>query len=447
MENNIISHGPFIGDLTESHVKIWFRSHAAKKAGFVIRLFENGEEADFKEISVAEESDFIAVVKFRSLKSDTAYEAVLYLKKEILFTLSFKTKSKTKTDLHFAFGSCRYNHWHNPLLNDSLSGDQTFAEILKVHKKNDLDFMLFLGDQIYADPTYSLGISESFDDFSTRYKDAFDPPHFQKLLSEISSYMILDDHEIRDNWSKDMLETFSFFENREDIYRNGLKAYKLWQHSRNPDAGKEKLWYSFEQAGHPFFIMDIRTQRILNPKRHQRKTTLGNEQLGDLFEWLYATKEKPVRFIGSGVPFIPDYKKQEDKWCAFNEERGLILEFIRVEGIGKTVFLSGDTHIGMFSKMTCVEDENFEIVNLVSSPFYWPYRGMYISDFYEKRSLTYDQWTDKSRRHRGIFEYKYEAGNWLRENQFAEVRLDKNGAGEVRHFNMKTAKFEKWYKF
>ena len=447
MNKTIISHGPFIGDLTESQIKIWFRTNEEPQNNFVLRLYEKDTEVDFREITVSKEADFIGVVKFDLLKSDSQYEAVLFHKKEVLFKVSFKTKTSHKKNLHFIFGSCRYNHWENALVNDAEAGDNTFGEILKVHEKSELDFALFLGDQIYADPTYSVGICESFADFSTTYQDAFKLENFQKLLSKVPSYMILDDHEIRDNWSRDMLDSFSFFENREDIYKNGLKNYELWQHSRNPDTENGKLWYSFEQSEQPFFILDIRTQRVLNPKRNHRKTTLGDQQLGDLLDWLYSTKDKPVRFIGSGIPFCPDYNKLEDKWCAFSEERSIVLEFIRVEGIGKTVFLSGDTHIGMFSKLTCVEDNNFEVFNLVSSPLYWPYRGMYISDFYENRSLNYEQWVDKDRRRRAMFEYKYQTTDWLRENQFAEVKVDHNGLGKVRHFNMKTSKFEKWFKF
>jgi len=447
MKKSIISHGPYIGDLTDSQVKIWFRVKNRQNFALVLRLYQNGNEVDFREVKPNRYNDFIAVVKFDSLKAGSEYTATLSLKDELLFEIPFKTKEKNKKELHFVFGSCRYNHWNNPVLNDAKEGDKTFAEIFKVHERSELDFLLFLGDQVYADPTYSVGVSESYSDFSKTYRDAFEVPNFQNLLSKVPSYMILDDHEIRDNWSRDMLESFSFFENRESIYKNGLKSYKLWQHSRNPDTDKNKLWYSFEQSGHPFFVLDIRTQRINKPKKQQRKTTLGDEQLGDLLEWLYTNKDKPVRFIGTGVPFCPDNVKLEDKWCAFPEERSILLEFLRVEKIGKTVFLSGDTHIGMFSKMTCVEDKTFEVFNLVSSPLYWPYRGMYVSDFHEKRSLKYDQWIDKNRRRRGIFEYKYQAGNWLRENQFAEVSVNENGLGKVRHFNMDSCKFEKWYKF
>lgn len=442
-----ISHGPFLGDLTESSIKIWFRSSREREEKFIVRVFSNQDEVDFLEVSVAQSNDYIGLASFKKLKNSTTYEVKIYLAKELLDSITFKTKASKKQDLSFVFGSCRYNHWNNSFKEDASAGDETYREIQKVHNKSDLDFLLFLGDQIYADPTYSVGICQDTEDFSGRYKDSFSQPHFQQLLSEVPSYMILDDHEIRDNWSRDMLDSFSFFENREEIYRNGIKNYELWQHSRNPDTVEKQYWYSFIQSGFSFFVLDIRTKRTLNPQKNRRKTMLGDKQLGELFEWLHSTKGQAVRFIGSGVPFCPDPLKKEDKWCAFEEERNLILEFIRVEKIGKTVFLSGDVHIGVNSKMTCVQDDSFEVHNLVSSPLYWPYRGMYIKEFHKERTLSYDQWVDSKRMYRGLYDYQYSTSNWVRENQFAEVKVKEDGSGSIRHFNMKSGSFEEQYYF
>ena len=447
MKKNVLTHGPFLGDLTHSSAKVWFRSTDELDVPVVLRLFLNKKEVDFRECPTSVESDFIHTTCFQGLQSSAVYNAVFYHKKEIISSVEFKTGSDSVSDLHFVFGSCRYNHWHNMIRDDSLEGDKAFFHINELHKKENLDFVLFLGDQIYADPTYFVGISETYEDFSANYREAFEQPHFHELLQNVSSYMILDDHEIRNNWSVDMLNTFSFFENREEIYKNGIKNYQLWQHNRNPDTEEGKYWYTFQRNGWPFFIMDIRTRRVNYPLKQERKTTLGDEQLGDLLEWLYSTKHLPVRFIGSGIPFCPDTLKGEDKWSAFEEERSLIMEFLRVEKIGKTVFLSGDVHIGMFSKMTCVEDQNFNIFNFVSSPFYWPYRGMYISDFYNERTLKYDQWKDGRRQRRGMYTYQYSTTDWLRENQYAEVSVNSNGEGWVRHFDIKKSEYLKKYYF
>jgi hypothetical protein len=193
MNKTTISHGPFIGDLTESQVKVWFRVNEVPKTNLILRLFEKEEEVDFREIEVKELDDCIGLANFTSLKPGIEHKALLYLKERVLFKLIFKTKDEQKRNLHFVFGSCRYNHWQNSLVDDAEAGDKTFVEILKTHKNSELDFTLFLGDQIYADPTYSVGISESFSDFSKTYQDAFKLPNFQDLLSKVPSYMILRD--------------------------------------------------------------------------------------------------------------------------------------------------------------------------------------------------------------------------------------------------------------
>ena len=447
MINKYISHGPFLGHLTWDSVKFWFRSARGQKETFILRLFKDGELLDFKECEVLAINDFIAVAEFTGLRDGAEYELKVFLALDCIQTQSFKTKTKSKKNLHFVFGSCRYNHWHNFIQNDAEEGDETFAEILKVHNKKNLDFLLFLGDQIYSDPTYSIGVSETFEDYSETYQESFALANFQQLLSEVPAYMILDDHEIRDNWSRDMLDEFAFFENREEMYRNGIKTYELWQHSRNPNTKKKQYWYHFEQNGHPFFILDIRTLRRNKSSASHAKTLLGHEQLESLFLWLLDNKNKAVRIIGSGVPFCPDYVKNEDKWCAFDEERNLILEFIRLEGIGKTIFLSGDVHLGVFSKMTCVQDDKVEVFNFVSSPLHWPYRGMYISDFHGEKTLTYEQWDSKKKKNKSTFEFKYETSDWLRENQFAEMQINEDGTGFVRHFNMKDKSFDEKYYF
>lgn len=447
MRSEILSHGPLLGEVTGDSAKVWFRSSLAKENTFVVRLFLDAEEVDFQEVFTDPENDFTGLVHFKGLQENSSYEVKIYLVKELVASICLKTRYSKKKNLHFVFGSCRYNHWHNTFKDDAKDGDKTFQEIHKLHKNSALDFALFLGDQIYADPTYSVGISQSFEDFSTTYQKAFQQKHFHKLLSEVPSYMILDDHEIRDNWSKDLLDSFSFFENREEIYKNGIKTYSVWQHARNPDTNEGEYWFKFTHSGIPFFVLDIRTQRVRHPHMGHRKTMLGDQQLGDLLQWLYSTKGLPIRFIGSGVPFFPEHIKKEDKWCEFEEERNMILEFIRVEEIGKTVFLSGDVHIGMFSKMTCVQDDSFNVINLLSSPLYWPYRGMYIREFHADYTLTYDQWKDSQRMYRGTFDYQYSTSHWLRENQFAEVEVDDSGSGKVRHFNMKTGTFGESFEF
>jgi alkaline phosphatase D len=443
--SDFFSHGLHQGYTTESSFTLWGRYGKEVKKTLVVRLFEAGSHVDFREVQVRAAEDFTFAVVFTDLRENQEYQVLASDAEEESLKFVFKTSS-SKGDLHFVFGSCRYNHWDNIFQNDGTEGDETYKEILKLHQKTPIDQLFLLGDQIYADPTLMVGVSESFSDYVSTYHESFGYEYFDTLLSKVPTSMLLDDHEIRNNWSQDLLYESSFLENREEMYKNGTKAYESWQHSRNPRTKEGQYWYSQEHKGIPFFFLDTRTRRWLNPGKGLRKTTLGDEQLSALLAWLESTKGKAVRFIASGIPFCPDTIEAEDKWDAFDEERSLILEFLRLEKIGKTIFLSGDVHLGVFSKMHCVEDESLEVLNLTSSPLFWPYPGMKPADFDIEKKLKYNQWQDSGRRIQSEFTYEYTAENWLRENQFCEVKVKASGEGTARHFNMKTRKFESpWY--
>ncbi|MCM8535727.1 MAG: alkaline phosphatase family protein [Lentisphaeraceae bacterium] len=442
---SFFSHGPHLGVTTKDSLKIWGRFASQGDAVFVARLFRKGELIDFREVDVQKSLDFTFNVVFTGLAAGETYEFQGSFKEIESELFSFNTESDSK-GLHFVFSSCRYNHWENFVQNDGPRGDQTYKAILDLHKKESLDALFLLGDQIYADPTLMVGVSQSFEDFTSTYQEAFRFKWFQELLRHVPTTMILDDHEIRNEWSCDLLYENTILENRDLMYKNGILAYECWQHGRNPQTRDEQYWYTLEKKGFPFFVMDVRTRRWHNPEKGLRKTTLGDEQLSELFEWLDSTKGQPVRFIASGVPFFPDTISGVERWDAFDEERSMILEFLRLEKIGKTVFISGDVHLGVFSKLHCVQDDSVEVFNFVSSPLFWPYPGMRTSDFYHEKTLTYNQYADLSKRRLQQYDYAYETGDWLTENQFCEMKVNADGEGVARHFNMKTNAFEApWY--
>jgi hypothetical protein len=62
-----------------------------------------------------------------------------------------------------------------------------------------------LGDQIYADELnrmLPIGRADTETEFQERYSTAFSSPNMRRLLRSVPNYMILDDHEIEDNWTQ-----------------------------------------------------------------------------------------------------------------------------------------------------------------------------------------------------------------------------------------------------
>src|ERR1700730_14893499 len=69
-------------------------------------------------------------------------------------------------------------------------------------------FSLMVGDQIYADALnrfIPIDRADTYLEFQERYQPAFGSPNMRRLLRTAPTYMILDDHDIEDNWTQDRL--------------------------------------------------------------------------------------------------------------------------------------------------------------------------------------------------------------------------------------------------
>src|SRR3546814_8859094 len=72
--------------------------------------------------------------------------------------------------------------------------------------------------------------------------------------------MILDDHEIEDNWTQDRLGKAV----SREVFHLALGAYMSYQWSHCPRTYQTRLYYEFECNGYPFFVLDTRTQRFID---------------------------------------------------------------------------------------------------------------------------------------------------------------------------------------
>lgn len=172
--------------------------------------------------------DFTGVALFDQLKSNTEYrvECGVVYKRDAdapqtgvpvagpviadirKATATFKTdRGSNDTRLDFVFGSCRYLYWDNLFQNDAEKGDKTFRSIVNLHRQRPLDLFLAVGDQVYADPLNKLYEYKNFDALCEIYRKSFQLPNIAELMRTVPTYMILDDHEIRNDWSKDQMRS------------------------------------------------------------------------------------------------------------------------------------------------------------------------------------------------------------------------------------------------
>lgn len=336
--------------------------------------------------------------------------------------------------LSFIFGSCRFPG----LLWASKKSDRIFGAILEQFgAANAPRFLIMNGDQIYADkisrkiPFFR---ADTQAEYRERYLTAFTTPHMRALLRAVPSYMILDDHEIEDDWNVGRL---AGGEKQRAKFATAMAAYRnyQWLHSpRNYGAQGElaagrgdQLFYSFECAGYPFFTIDTRTRRIQDDGQYNLASNhmLGlpsrpaaadhRGQINVLCDWLVSQQKQAgnrPKFIITPSPFVPNgietagsderaqrKKCEDDAWAAFPETRRQLLQTI-VEGkIQNVVFLCGDAH------SSCVAEMNFShksagrlplrALVITSSAFYWPWPfsdgepGSYVHDS-EKQNDTFD---------------------------------------------------------
>lgn len=306
---------------------------------------------------------------------------------------------QTAPKISFLLGSCRYPG----LLWKAKLADKIFGPVRKeseaVREGVQPSFALMVGDQIYADKLnrhFPIGLADTYREFQERYLTAFGSGNMRKLLRSLPTYMILDDHEIEDNWTQDRMRDSALAR----LFNLAIGAYMSYQWNHGPRNFGERLFYSFACAGLPFFVLDTRTQRYMDdiedsladnhmlgrPSLHDEEPN----QLDHLHAWMINSQKSfgnAPKFIVSSSVFVPNpmdaregasiaRKQKSDSWPAFPETRRAILRTIVDRSIQNVVFLSGDIHCSNVAKLTfkgTPQAEKLNAFSITSSAFYWPF--------------------------------------------------------------------------
>jgi len=381
------------------------------------------------------------------------------------FTTFPDTGSAPAGELSFILGSCRYPG----LLWKVKEADRIFGPLLKEalgkaedERRRAVEFTLMVGDQIYADMLnrhVPIGLADSFEEFQERYLTAFGSPNMKNLLRQVPTYMILDDHEISDNWSQDRLKDAE----ARRIFNLAIGAYMSYQWSHGPRNYGRRLYYNFTCAGYPFFVLDTRTQRFMDDvdrclaDNHLlgRPTMEGEDpnQLDRLFRWLKDQQEKiddAPKFVVSSSVFAPnpmrartgrdgdprldedrenmvEWLQASDSWPAFPNTRRRILRHIIDEKIQNVVFLSGDIHCSNVAEISfsgSAAASGLRAFSVTSSAFYWPFffadgdPSNYVHD--SKASDQRDTFLITNR-----LRMDYEARNFTQDDNFCRLDIDR----------------------
>jgi len=318
---------------------------------------------------------------------------------------TFPDGNTAAENLSFMLGSCRYPG----LLWRTRHADAIFGPMLEEARGRDgrppANFSLMVGDQIYADRFnrhIPLGLADTFAEFQERYHAAFSSANMRRLLRHLPTYMILDDHEIEDNWTQDRIRSAD----SRQVFNLAIHTYMSYQWVHGPSCFGNRLYYNFECAGLPFFVLDTRTQRYMDDvaKDLSDNHLLGRpsldpgepSQLELLLSWLSSCQQKlgdRPKFIVTSSVFAPNpiaartkrqgspeqvvqWKEDSDSWPAFPETRSKILSHIVAGGIQNVVFLSGDIHCANVAKIELSGSpaaKKLRSFSITSSAFYWPF--------------------------------------------------------------------------
>lgn len=367
---------------------------------------------------------------------------------------TFPAADKRKDKLDFLMGSCRYPG----LLWKIRHADRIFGpmagQVEAEEGPSPPRFTMMMGDQIYADLLnrfVPIGRADTYEEFRERYLTAFSSRNIRRLMRQLPTYMILDDHEIEDNWTQDRIRRDA----KHQLFTIAIDAYLSYQWSHGPRTFGKRLYYNFDCGGYPFFVLDTRTQRYLEDNAGElddnhllgRPTLPGSPpgQLLRLTNWLKAQQKdhgNVPKFIVTSSVFVPSpmsgraekgklAQEKSDSWPGFPRTRETILRCILDNGVQNVVFLAGDIHCANVAKMTFTgspEARATVAYSVTSSAFYWPFPfadgepSDFVHDSKAEGQADSFLFTDGDGRD---ITMDYKAWNFTQEDNFCRLSIDR----------------------
>ena len=389
--------GPILGHATTGSLRVWGRGkrHGPKddprrEFGVAQLLDPRDNSIQTRFFKMMDHFDWTGITEFAGLEANRSYRyragyVLSDLEPDEINMMSpalewdqpqlieCRTAPRPNANISFVFGSCRYLDRFGAFAG---RGDKTFRSVLETLNGQRLQALLMLGDQIYADDFNFVDPDLHLKEYRRKYRRAFGQEHIRRLMSSVPTYMILDDHEIKDNWTRDEM---SGDETNRQRFANAMNAYHSYQVIHGPafepttdsreDPTPRAYWYTFDCGRASFFVLDVRTERT--PLHRQM---INPAQMRALKQWM-TEKQNRVKLVATSVPFFPDRQNKEaddDKWAAFSDQRLEIFEHIRAHDVQPIIFLTGDIHASGWATAGCSDHPNLKIHHLISSPFYFP---------------------------------------------------------------------------
>lgn len=313
--------GPMLGHVGPNEASIWAKASGATTMSVRIGLTEDLSDSRVVEgPALTSQTDYAGAVRITDLQPRTHYfYVVLFNDVATRFgpPSEFVTAPANGAHNHtrFAFGSC-VGHY----------GFESAAAFADLAARTNIDFMLMLGDNHYADSTDPQKQREGY--YLHRRQAGF-----RELSRRTPIYGIWDDHDFATNDSDGTVK------GKETVLRTFKEFWANPAYGQPNDPG---VYFKFSWGDLDFFMLDGRYHRSPNAERDTgHKTMLGPAQLDWLERELLAAKGT-VKFLVSGGEW--ETYSHKDSWASFLRERNEIFKFIDDNRISGVVLLSGDRH-------------------------------------------------------------------------------------------------------
>jgi len=386
--NLFFAHGVASGEPLSDGFVIWTRVQEATDVDWEVSINSEFEvitaSGNYKAIS---ENDFTVNIDVSGLKPYTVYYYRFRSGEHV------STVGRTKTlpilveqSVRFAQVSCaKYNAGF-------------FNAYAAIAKRNDIDFLLHLGDYIYEasnnppgsqTPGADIGRPfkpdhecKSLEDYRLRYQQYRSDPDVQKMHASLPIFPMVDDHEIADGTWRDGADEHD--ETRDGPWslrkQAALKARSEWLPLRKNFSDHPNRLFRGIQISNliDLMLLDTRTMRD-RPVAPPEMYLEGRSALGELQrDWLYSSIENSQSrwcfianpsVMSSTSPDRIDEKSRLallklkliaangvdpdwDQWDGYPHERKELMAVLSKKK-GNLIVLSGDIHASFVFKLKC----------------------------------------------------------------------------------------------
>ena len=345
---DLINSGPMVGYSTMQEVLLWVQTSENAKVHFEYYEIDNPSIRFKTDEKITEKkTGFVAKLIADQVMPGKKYNYEIFINDIKVFRdyeMEFQTQQLWKwrtdpPDFKFVIGSCSYVN--EPKFDRPGEPYGSNFEIFNSINKKNPDFMLWLGDNTYlreSDWNSRTG-------FIKRYSHTRALRELQPLLASTHHYATWDDHDYGPNNSDG-----SFW-----LKETASEIFKLFWTNPNYDVtGKGGITGLFHWSDVDFFLMDNRYHRTSNNNFTEDRQILGKDQIDWLINAL-TFSQATFKFIAIGGQVLSSGAVYEN-YATYPEERKYLLDKIREAKIEGVIFLDGDRHHTVLSKMQENED-------------------------------------------------------------------------------------------